>query len=80
MRTSVVTGWNSQGIGLPAFLLESINLKNNDAVEVVTENDSIVIKKIKKEASSIEELFEGFDGEYEPVHVNWGTPGGREIW
>jgi antitoxin MazE len=29
---------------------------------------------------SIQELFEGFDGEYEPVEIDWGKPVGDEVW
>ena len=28
---------------------------------------------------TINELFEGYDGEYEPVEIDWGKPVGKEI-
>jgi antitoxin component of MazEF toxin-antitoxin module len=34
----------------------------------------------KKSHKSIEELFAGFQGEYEPVEIDWGEPVGKEIW
>jgi len=33
-----------------------------------------------KKHKSIEELFAGYKGEYEPVEIDWGKPVGREIW
>ena len=29
---------------------------------------------------TISELFEEYDGEYEPVLIDWGVPVGKEIW
>jgi len=33
-----------------------------------------------EQEKSIEEFFSGFDGEYEPVEINWGEPVGEEVW
>jgi hypothetical protein len=33
----------------------------------------------EKPYKSIEELFEGFEGEYEPMEIDWGEPVGEEI-
>ena len=64
MTTTIVKWGNSQGIRLPKILLENINLAENDVVDVVAENNSIIIKKAenKKKYKSIEELFEGYKG------------------
>jgi len=40
----------------------------------------VVLYNPKKTAKSIEDLFEGFSGEYEPVEIDWGRPVGKEIW
>lgn len=37
-------------------------------------------QKAEKNYKTIEELFAGFDGEYEPVEIDWGKPVGKEIW
>ena len=29
---------------------------------------------------TIEELFAGFQGQYEPIEIDWGKPVGKEIW
>lgn len=82
MMTTIVKWGNSQGIRLPKILLENINLAENDTVDVFIENNAIMIKKPKpnKEHKSIEKLFEGYDGTYYPVNIDWGKTVGKEIW
>ena len=82
MLTNIVKWGNSQGVRLPKILLESINLTDNDIVEITVENKSIIIKKpvIKKAHLTIQERFEDFEGDYEPIEMDWGDPVGNEIW
>lgn len=82
MQTSIVKWGNSQGIRLPKHLLESANLTDNDIVEVTAQNGRIIIKKVhvKKQHKTIQERFADFDGEYEPIDIDWGEPVGKEIW
>jgi len=82
VRTTIVKWGNSQGIRLPKLLLDSVDLTEDDIVEVTTENNSIIIKKSEKKRAykTIQERFEGFDGVYEPIEVDWGKPAGKEIW
>ena len=79
MQTMIVKWGNSQGVRLPKNLLDIVHLSENDPIEITTENESIIIKKtcVKK---SIKELFDGFDGVYEPIDIDWGKPVGKEIW
>ena len=81
MKPLLMKWGNSQGIRLPKHLLESAEIGEHDALEVVAENRSIVIKKAnKKPRKSIQERFQGFTGEYEFEVIDWGKPVGREIW
>lgn len=82
MRTTIVKWGNSQGIRLPKLLLDSVSLSDNDTVEVVAENNSLIIKKVKSKrvCKTIQERFAGFDEAYEPIEIDWGKPVGREIW
>lgn len=34
----------------------------------------------EKRRPDIYELFEGYNGEYEPVEIDWGEPAGLEVW
>lgn len=82
MQTTIVKWGNSQGIRLPKLLLDSVNLSDNDTVEVIAENNSIIIKKSenKRAYKTIQERFRDFNGEYESINVDWGKPVGKEIW
>lgn len=47
--TATITKWgNSQGLRLPKTLLEMLQWKNDDIVEIVVENNQLSIKKIEK--------------------------------
>ena len=82
MQTTIVKWGNSQGVRLSKHLLDSVNLSGNDVVEIVAENNSIIIKKAndKKPYQTIQERFQGFDGDYEPTEIDWGKPAGEEVW
>lgn len=82
MQASIVRWGNSQGVRLPKLLLDSVNLAENDKVEIIAENDSLIIKKFsdRKNFKTIQERFKDFDGEYEPINIDWGKPVGEEIW
>lgn len=82
MQTHIVKWGNSRGIRLPKVLLDSVHLADNDAVEITTENNQIIIKKAenKKAYPTIQERFKDFEGVYEPIDMDWGEPEGKEIW
>jgi len=83
MMTTIQKWGNSQGVRLPKVILESVELKENDIIDITVENDSIIIKKAarKRRAKvSLEERFKNYDGEYQPVEYDWGKPVGKELW
>ncbi|MDD4698931.1 MAG: AbrB/MazE/SpoVT family DNA-binding domain-containing protein [Oscillospiraceae bacterium] len=82
MVTNIVKWGNSQGIRIPKPLLESLDLKDNDMVELIIENNYLVIKKKEKTNTykTIQERFENYNDEYEPIEIDWGAPVGDEIW
>ena len=80
MQTTIVKWGNSRGVRLPKLLLESVNLSDNDIVEITADNNMLIIRKSEKQSKIIEDLFKNFKGEYEPVEIDWGKPVGKEIW
>jgi antitoxin MazE len=86
--TTVIVKWgNSQGIRLPKTFLKNINLSENDKVDVLLENETIVIKKVfgKKHRTTKERLIEFYGEKIEKKSVSqkeidWGNPIGKEIW
>jgi len=81
MQTTITKWGNSQGIRIPKFLLASVDLTENDTVEVVAENDRIVIKKCaqKRARKTLEERIAEYDGEYVWEEWDTGPSVGNEI-
>lgn len=71
---------NSDGIRIPNSFLKSLNLKTNDKVELIQENDKIIIYKPKKEKMCLKEKFENYNGENLAKEYTWDEPQGKELW
>ena len=92
MQTTIVKWGNSHGIRIPKAFLQSIQIAENDPVDVILENEKIVIKKSneKKHKTTRERLIEFYGEDFmlkrEPqseqgsVEIDWGGPVGKEIW
>ena len=81
MITSVSRWGNSQGIRINKNLLELLNLKINDPVDVIVEDNKIIIMKTEEKSKvTMKSLFENFDGEYESGEIEWGGRVGKEEW
>ncbi len=92
MTTRIVKWGNSRGIRLPKPFLESLNMKDNDSVDVITENGTIIIKKStsQRQHKTLKQRVEEFYGKdfetalkenpYEYEELDWGEPVGGEIW
>lgn len=79
MKTTLKKWGNSHGIRLPKYVLETMGWSDDEALEVLADGDKLIIKKANKH-KTIDELFEGHDGGYEPTEIDWGSPQGREVW
>ena len=53
MQATIVKWGNSQGIRLPKALLKSVNITDNDTVELLAENNRIIIKKSEEKRQHI---------------------------
>ena len=87
MQTTIVKWGNSHGIRIPKTFLQNIQIKENDPVEVILENEKIIIskKKVKEHKTTRERLTEfygtGFDKKRKPQkEIEWGSPVGKEAW
>jgi len=93
--TATIQKWgNSHAIRLPKLLLDTLYLQENDAVEVIAQDDHIVIKKAtrrRRAKKSLDERLEAFYGKpiadiladdslYQPTEYDWGKPVGNEVW
>ena len=87
MQTTIVKWGNSHGIRIPKTFLQNIQIKENDPVDVILENEKIIIskKKTKEHKTTRERLTEfygpGFDKKRKPQkEIDWGSPVGKERW
>jgi antitoxin MazE len=87
MQTMIVKWGNSQGIRIPKAFLKTINVSENEPVDIVLENEKIIIKKTnsKKHRTIKERLVEFYGVDFgqnhiEPKEIDWGKPIGKEIW
>ena len=83
MLTTIQKWGNSQGIRVPKAILDELLLQENDSVEIVAENDSIIIKKARRKRrakKSLTERFENYAGNYKCTEWDTGKPTGMEMW
>ena len=71
---------NSVGIRLPKFIVDDLKLKINGSINLEKIGEKIVLSKVTFKDMTLEERFEGYDGDYEPEEIDWGKPVGKEIW
>ncbi len=79
MITHIQKWGNSQGVFIPKFLLDTMQWKDDEQIVITAEKDKIIIEKAAQR-KNIKELFEEYDGDYEPAEIDWGKPEGEEIW
>ncbi len=79
MEQVAIRAWgNSQGIRIPKDILEKLNLKVSDILDIEIDNDSIILKKPFVHKTFEERLAE-YNGEISVCDFDWGEPIGREM-
>ncbi|MFD1992783.1 AbrB/MazE/SpoVT family DNA-binding domain-containing protein [Paenibacillus nicotianae] len=80
MRGTIKKWGNSQGIRLPKNILEDVNLKENDEIEIRVINGMIQIKSIKKYLT-LKERLEGYsEDQLKSNEWDLGKKEGQEFW
>ena len=89
MTTTIVKWGNSRGIRLPKPFLDNLDLKDNDEVDVITDNEKMIIKKSRPHKTLKQRVEEFYGKDFETViqenpcefkELDWGEPSGDEIW
>jgi len=89
MYATIQRWGNSQGIRIPKALLEALNIRENDRVELAQTKDAITIKKVTAPAhKTLAERLTAYYGR--PIdeiariesgpEVEWGSAEGSEVW
>jgi len=74
---------DTKTVYLPEIFMKELFLKENDQIDIRTENGSIVIKKASRKrraVKSLAERFEGYTGDYKCFEADTGKPVGLEVW
>lgn len=79
MYATIQKWGNSHAIRLPKGILEIAALQENDQVEIKTENDCIIIKRVGKRHRTLEERLAGYVSEYTCTEWQTGEPQGKEV-
>ena len=79
MLVTIQKWGNSQGIRIPKKILDNAKLRENEKVYIQELNGEIIIKKAAKEYSSLDELFEGYEGGDKCEEYDFGEDVGLEI-
>ena len=89
MYATVQKWGNSQGIRIPRVLLDAVDIRENDRVELIPHGDGIEIKRlIAVKHRTLEDRLTSFYGmsvdEIERIpagpELDWGKAEGSEIW
>ena len=79
MEQIAIRAWgNSQGIRIPKKVLDEMNLKVSDILELEIENDAIILRK-QFTHKTFEERLAEYNGEITICDYDWGEPAGREM-
>lgn len=78
MQTTIQKWGNSHGVRLPKFILDDLDMRENDSVVIEQTQDAIVIKKVAGRHKTLAERMAGFDG-YEFEEWDTGKPVGLEV-
>lgn len=80
MAEGMLQKWgNSQGIRIPKHLVNAVHWAQGEKLDIKAEGTRLIIEP-KEKRKTIDELFEGYDGEYSEEYVDWGSPRGNEVW
>lgn len=81
METSIQKWGNSQGLRVAKGLLNEVGLKTGTLVNVSVKNNSIVIRKARKQYPSLSELVAKIPKGYKHKDEDgFGKPIGKEVW
>ena len=54
-------------------------MEKNSTETTVSEQIKSTVSEKEPKKSNIEKLFENFNGDYEPIEIDFGKPAGKEI-
>ena len=78
--TATISKWgNSQGLRFPKDIMQEMHLKVGDKVELLTKDNMVIIKPLKRKKADIRELVKKIPDDYRPVEA-FSEQVGIEAW
>lgn len=78
MESNIFKVGNSLAMRIPKTYVMEMGINKGDKMVMIKEGNELRITKSND--TSIEELFKGYSGGYQPEEIDWGEPKGEEIW
>lgn len=79
MQARVKKWGNSLGIRIPQVIAEQLGISEDSPVELSTEDEVIIIKKIPQK-ESLRQLVSRITPINRHEETDWGSPAGQETW
>jgi len=78
-RTQIVVWGNSQAIRIPRAMLDALQIREGDEVEMVVENGRLTMQPVHPKLT-LESLVAAITPENRHQAIAWGKPVGNEVW
>ncbi len=77
---SQVVGWgNSHALRIPRAMLDALNIREGDEVELMVEDGRLAVRPVKPKLT-LESLIAAITPENCHDEIDWGKPVGNEVW
>ncbi len=80
MEATVKKWGNSAAVRIPASLMQSLQIKLDDVIDVREESGRIVIEPVHRKAYDLAELLKGIISKNLHKSIDFGPPAGKEVW
>ena len=78
--TATISKWgNSQGLRFPKDIMQEMHLKVGDKVELLTKDNMVIIRPLKRKKADIRELVKKIPEDYRPFEA-FSEQVGIEAW
>lgn len=77
---SQVVGWgNSHALRIPRAMLDALNIREGDEVELMIEEGRLTVRPVNPKIT-LESLVAAITPENRHEEIDWGKPVGKEVW
>jgi antitoxin MazE len=78
-KTQIVSWGNSQALRIPKAMLDELQIKEGDQVEMMVEYGRLTVRPLNPKLT-LESLVAAITAENRHKEIDWGKPVGNEVW